>query len=99
MKKHVSMTIEAYRTESGRSDTQGGMEKEDVQVYRRQKTPGQRMIYDKLITACKLLLDSVIFNNNVDTFQSLEILLERRAFRCIAHPSSDRQGGHMTSEG
>ena len=30
------------------------------------------------------------FNKNVDTFQSLEISLERRAFGYITHPSSDR---------
>ena len=30
------------------------------------------------------------FNTIVDTFQSLEISLERRAFGYITHPSSDR---------
>ena len=31
-----------------------------------------------------------LINKIVDTFQSLEILLERRAFGYITHPSSDR---------
>ena len=30
------------------------------------------------------------YNKKVDTFQSLEISLERRAFGYIMHPSSDR---------
>ena len=37
------------------------------------------------------LVQTSIKVDNVDTFQSLEISLERRAFNCIAHPSSDRR--------